>query len=105
MRLSRRFARCFFAIGYSDPNADAVGGHLIRAGRCRSFAMTEGAQEEYFRRAGYVHDSDADDNEDRFWDADYSMLKACVDHALRGMHSWKKSSWSWKEPEFRRARY
>jgi hypothetical protein len=93
-RFSRLHPRCWFALAYSDPNADMTGGHLIRNGRCRSFKMADYARLKYRLRAGYNEGSYTDDNEVLFWEAEWRMLEACIEHARTGMASWSKSRWT-----------
>ena len=65
LRLSMRHRSCWFVLGYSDPDGDEAGGHLIWRGECRSFRMSRRSREGFYRRVGYAHDSDTEENEFR----------------------------------------
>lgn len=82
-RLSRKHPQCWFVIAYGDPNADDNGGHLIRAGRCRSIRLSNEAKEDVYRKTGFDSELDAteddDDNEVRFWEAQWEMLSVCLE--------------------------
>lgn len=91
--LSKRHPGCWFAAGFSDPNADATGGYLIRDGACRTFDLSSRVKLKFRAQAGYRDDVDSDDNEFFFWEAEWRMLDACVEHARQEIASWGRSRW------------
>jgi hypothetical protein len=91
--LSKRHPDCWFAAGYSDPNSDATGGYLIRDGTCRTFDLSSRVKLKFRTQAGYRDEVDSDDNEVYFWEADWRMLDACVEHSRQEIANWGRSRW------------
>ena len=91
-RLSIRHPNCWFVMSYSDPDADDVGGHLVRDGQSRSFRMSTRQRAACYRRAGYDPNCNTEDNDVLFWEAQWMMMDACIERARAGTRTWSTTS-------------